>query len=485
MLTSKFADYILSTSYENLPEGVIVKAKECFMDYLGVALRGSGTRSGKAVQSVISAGKDSTVLGEYFDSINLKTKSTPYKASVRDAGLVNGVFAHCLDLDDGHRLAQLHPGACVIPAAMALCEAYNKSGKELLEAIVVGYHVTIVLGMMVNPEHRNQGFHSTGTCGTLGAAAAASKVLDLNRSQIVDALGLAGTQAAGLLESDHSGSMGKHLHAGKAAHSGILAVQLAKVGFTGADAILEGNEGFLNVMAGINPGNMNFHTKIDEHPEKSNIFELPETKNIDELMENHKILEVYFKIYPVCRHLHSSIDAFLELVKEHNIRPNEVERITVDTYEIAADHDNYHPDSTEALRQSLPFSLTMTLLNAYNEQDILETFQYPPLNKEIKDKIENLSQKIVIKKDAQLNLQYPYKRPSRISILTNKGLYEKQVDLPYGEPENPLINGDIHRKFLNLNPKLDMEVINIIESIDSYTDINNFTADLNSFLNHH
>src|SRR5690606_800882 len=108
-----------------------------------------------------------------------------------DASLANGVSSHSLDLDDGHRLAQLHPGACIIPAALALSEANEKSGKDFITAIVVGYQVAIQLGMILNPQHRNKGFHTTGTCGTMGAAAAASKILDLDLEGILNSLGLA------------------------------------------------------------------------------------------------------------------------------------------------------------------------------------------------------------------------------------------------------------------------------------------------------
>ncbi|MGV8143609.1 MAG: MmgE/PrpD family protein, partial [Methanothermobacter sp.] len=276
MINQQLAEFVDSTSFNQLPDSVIEKTKECFTDFLGVAMIGSYTQSGDAIKSIIPSEGPSTVIGYG-------------RSSVQDAGLANGIFAHSLDLDDGHRQGQLHPGACVIPAALSLCEALDKSGEELIESLVVGYQVAIVVGMMVNPEHRSRGFHTTGTCGTLGAAAAACKALGLDQNQTVNALGLAGTQAAGLLESDHSGSMGKHLHAGRAAQSGIISAQLAGNGYTGAETIFEGDEGFLKVMAGIDPG------EID----------------IKLLMKKYRILEVYFKIYPVCRHLHSSIDASL------------------------------------------------------------------------------------------------------------------------------------------------------------------------------
>lgn len=444
IITTKFSKLIKSTSYDQLPESVTQKAKECFTDFLGVALRGSETESGKAIKKIIKSDGESTIIGHG-------------RSSAIEAGLANGVFTHSLDLDDGHRLAQLHPGSCVIPAALSMCEARNRTGEELIESILVGYQVAIALGMMVNPEHRRRGFHSTGTCGTLGAAAAACKATELNEVQITNALGLAGTQAAGLLESDHSGSMGKHLHAGKAAQSGILSALLAENGFTGAETILEGNEGFLKSMTGIDP------EKIE----------------INSYMEDYKISEVYFKIYPVCRHLHSSIDALLQIVNEKLIKLEEIKEITVSTYKIAAEHDNYHPTSTEALRQSLPVSMTIALLNYYQGLDNLVEFNYPPLNQA---NVNEISEKILIKTDEILNKHYPLTRPSEVSVFTRKGVYKKMIDLPYGEPEKPLKKKDIEWKFKNLNPEVDVEVFHIIENLNSYDDINQFMDELNSFL---
>jgi len=447
----------VSTSYDQLPNDVIQKAKECFTDFVGVALRGSETESGKAVKNIIRPGDESTVIGQ--------GRSTPM-----EAGLANGIFAHSMDLDDGHRLAMLHPGACVIPAALSLCEAENRTGKELIESIVVGYQVAIALGMMVNPGHRSRGFHSTGTCGTLGAASAACKAMDLSETQITNALGLAGTQAAGLLESDHSGSMGKHLHAGRAAQSGILSALLARNGFTGAETILEGDEGFLKAMTDIDPNAMTDidpYTMAHVHPHET---DLP--------MENYHISDVYFKIYPVCRHLHSSIDALLEIVEEKQPELEEIEKITMNTYKIAAEHDDYHPTSTEALRQSLPVSMAVALLNHYQETGDLIEFSYSPRNQK---RIDSISGKIQIKVDSNLDKQYPQSRPSEVTIFTEKGIYKNKVDLPHGEPENPLKQG-VEWKFRNLNPDVDARVLNVIGNMDSYPDVRQFMGDLNSFL---
>ena len=373
------------------------------------------------MNTIIKKDDESTVIGHE-------------KSTVLDSALANGVAAHSLDLDDGSRMAQIHPGACVIPAALSICEANNKKGKELISSIVAGYEIAISLGILVNPEHRNRGFHSTGTCGTFGAAAAACKALNLDKKQIINALGLAGTQASGLLESDHIGSMGKHLHAGKAAQSGVLSALLAREGFTGASTIIEGKEGFLSAMA------------------KSNV----EKKQVE--IGNFHILNVYFKKYPVCRHLHSTIDAALNIINNNDLKAENIKKITVKTYRIAANHENYNPETVEALRQSLPLSLAIALKNRDLTLD----------NLEINGDIAEISRKIVIECSENLDDLYPHKRSSEVTIQTDDQSYYNRVDLPKGEPENQFTKYELLNKFYILNPEINTNIMDIMDNLENY-----------------
>lgn len=421
MITEKFVDFILSTDYEKLPKNVIDQVKLCFLDFLGVTIRGSKTKSAIAINNIIKKDSESWIIGHK-------------KSSTLDSAFANGIAAHCLDLDDGHRFAQLHPGACVIPAALSTCEAYNKNGKELISSIVAGYEIGISLGILVNPEHRNRGFHSTGTCGTFGAAAAACKALYLNKYETINALGLAGTQASGLLESDHAGSMGKHLHAGKAAQSGVLSALLAREGFTGASTIIDGKEGFLSTM--VNDDIKDKKLKIG----------------------NFHILDVYFKRYPVCRHLHSTIDAASCILNENDLKAENIQKIFVKTYKIAANHDDYDPKTKEAIRQSLPVSLAIAVQNKNLCLENLKT------NKEIAE----ISSKVVIECDENLDDLYPYKRSSEVIIHTKNQLYKKRVDLAKGEPENQFTKNELMNKFNDLNPGINMDLLSIIDNLENY-----------------
>ena len=162
---------------------------------------------------------------------------------------MNGAFAHALELDDDHRLAVLHPGAVVAPAALAAAEADNASGLTFLRAMFVGYEVMCRLGEVFRGSQFNHGVHPTALCGVFGAAAAAAVAMDLDCDAFVRALGIAGTQAAGLTEWRFDGSWIKRLHPGKAAHSGVLAARLAREGFTGPATIFEGRGGFFNAFS--------------------------------------------------------------------------------------------------------------------------------------------------------------------------------------------------------------------------------------------
>ena len=425
MKTNDLVKFITSTVYHKLPEGIVEKAKLCFLDFLANTLRGSQTRSSKSIRAIIKDGHESTIIGGP-------------RAKALDASLANGVSAHSLDLDDGHRLAHLHPGACVIPAALALGEAYDKSGKDLINSIVVGYQIAIKLGMLINPGHRHRGFHSTGTCGTLGAAAAACKIMNLGDETILNALGLAGTQAAGLLESNHSGSMAKHLHSGKAAQNGVLSALLAKNGFTGAHTIIEGNEGFISTMSIPELADNHYH-------------------HIYSSSEDYEILRVYFKNYPVCRHLHSSLDAVLKLIAENDLKSNEISDINIETYKIAAKHHDYQPKTEEAIKQSLPMTAAIAIVKGRLKLEDLQVDQ----------SISEVAKKITIKCGKELNKLYPIERPSKVTIKTKNQSYTERVNLPWGEPEKPYKKVDLIRKFSDLNPYVKLDVLENLNELDS------------------
>ena len=342
MFLKNISKFISNYRYEQATVESITTVKAAFLDFFGVTYRGASENASKIAFNTVE---------EIFSgnlNINLKASviGRNLKTDVLSAAFLNGVSAHVLELDDGHRGAQIHLGAIIFPTALAISEAYDLSGKEFIEGVIVGYEVGILLGKIVNPNHRNKGFHTTGTIGAFVAGTVASKLLKLDDEQILNALGLCGTQAAGLLESDHGGSMGKSLHVGKAVYNGILSAILARNGFTGSETIIEGKEGFLKTMV-----------YGDDYAAES--FSLESVlKEIGKV----RIRDIYFKKYPFCRHLHSSIDTALKLKASIGEEYDHIQNIAVKTYSVAAEHDNFHPKNIEELKQSLPYAVAISLV---------------------------------------------------------------------------------------------------------------------------
>src|ERR1700742_3871654 len=232
-VSKTLADFLARTTWSDLPRSAIVDTQRSILDWLGSAMAGSIEPPARMAQHVVSG------LGACDEA----TVFSGHRASAAAAALANGVASHILELDDIHKGSTVHAAAPVIPAALAVAERENADGRAFMLAVALGYEAALRIGEAVNPSHY-EFWHPTGTAATFGAAAAAGSLLDLDAAQMVDALGSAGTQAAGLWEFNADGSMSKHLHAGKAAFNGILAADLARHGFTGASRILEGDRGF-------------------------------------------------------------------------------------------------------------------------------------------------------------------------------------------------------------------------------------------------
>ena len=451
MLTEEIANHILNTEYKNISKEDINSTKKAFIDYLAVTNKGINE-------------KPTQIALKTLKNININTKPTKYKIigcndnnylNEIETGFINGISAHVLDLDDGHRLGQIHPGAVIFSTALALSQKYNLNSKNFIEAVIIGYDTAISLGQLFNPQHRNKGFHTSGTLGTLSAGATASKLLKLNKKQIISAIGLCGTQAAGLLESDHSGSMGKTLHIGKAIQNGIISAYLAKNNFTGAKSIIEGNEGLINTMA----------TEITE--EKIEKFKKD--------LNKHNINEIYYKKYPFCRHLHSSIDSGIKINKyllKNNMKNNTIKNITIKTYKIAAEHNNYKPKNNQELKQSLPLAVAITIKLGNPNLNLIEKLLKNNIldySQEKYAEIYNLIKIIKIQEDKNLNDSFPKERPSNIEITLNNGEnINFLTKIPLGEKENPLTKDDIIKKFKELNPKYDINKLKIIENMEDY-----------------
>ena len=463
MIINQLSEYLIHLRYDDIPKEAIEKAKLCFIDYLAVYLRGLESDNAKIALKTVYE-----LYGEDFNSLN--------------KGFINGIASHSLDLDDGHRWAQLHPGSVVFSTALAMISDKNLdmdiTSEEFLEAIIGGYEIAIALGMLVNPNHRNQGFHSTGTIGTFAAGAVASKLLKLNQEKTEHCLGLCATQSSGLLEADHAGTMGKSLHVGNAVYNGIISAYLAKNGFTGGESLIDGKEGFIKAMAS---------DLYEKHcDENGNLDDSKLSQFIDINLNKFHINNVYLKKYPFCRHIHSAIDSTLALkndlkdLKDSNnlkIDCSDISSIDIETYKIASEHDNYTPKNAQDLKQSLPYAVAIALvlddlsLDSIDELIDNGLFDEKSSDKDIL-KIKEIVSKINIDNNEELNQMTPEKRPSNVTIKFSDDSYEileETTYYPLGEVENPLKEDDVLDKFKLLNPKFNMNKLQIIKHMENYS----------------
>lgn len=415
MYTRSLARFACKLSFSSLPQSAVHAAKLALLDWVASAVAGGRESPARIALKVI---KDQ---GGYPQATLLTSGE---KTSCLNAALFNGLASHILELDDVHRGAIIHAGAAVLPAALAAAEMLRASGRQLLEAIVAGYEVAIRTGEAVTPSHYYY-WHTTGTCGTFGAAAAAGKLLELNEEQMVRALGNAGTQAAGLWEFLADGAMSKHLHPGRAAQSGMLAALLAREGFTGATRILEGERGFCRATA----------PQFDLSKLTTRLGQQP-----------YKVEENSFKIHASCRHTHPAVDVVLDLVRRYDLRPDRVLAITVRTYRTALDITaNHQPSSVYAAKFSLPFCVALALVKRRcTLADFTPENLYHP-------EVRELMGRVSLVVDAELDALHPERWPAAVEISTIDGqVYAGRTDFPRGDPENPLTVEELLEKFYGL-----------------------------------
>ena len=333
--TARLAEFIQATAYDDIPAEVIRRAKYCLLDWIGSAYAGLGHASGRIVSEVIGemGGKPAATL------IGSRQAAPPTAAA-----LYNGVISAVVELDDVHEEASLHPSIGVIPAALAVAEYAGASGKAFLEAVVLGYDLSARTARAAGASHY-QFWHTTGTCNTFGAAAAAGKLLRLDVRAMTMALGLAGTQASGLWESlNADATMAKHLHSGKAASTGVLSALLARAGFQASETILEGAKGFLT--------------------SSSRATEEDRARLTEKLGEPFLIMRSFFKRYACCRACFEGIEGVRQLLRAHGLPPGAVQKITVTmkparTWLVA----NTDPRDIYQAKFSLPFCMAVMALH--------------------------------------------------------------------------------------------------------------------------
>jgi 2-methylcitrate dehydratase PrpD len=401
--------------FEQIPEAVVRRAEDLFLDWFGSALAGKGARPVEAIERVASEMGPSAGASEVLISRRL---SSPLFAA-----MVNAAASHFAEQDDVHNGSVFHPGAVVFAPALAVAQALGCSGRDLLTAASAGYEVGIRVGEFLGRSHYKV-FHTTGTAGTVAAAAAVGRLLELSPKQMLNAFGSAGTQAAGLWEFLRDAADSKQLHTAKAAADGLLAAYLAKEGFTGAKRILEGEQGMAAGMS------------TDADP----------AKLTDRLGERWALAETSFKYHASCRHTHPAADALLQVIGEHNLAAEQIARVIAHVQQAAIDvlGPVVNPESVHQSKFSMGTVLGLIALYRRAGLKEFETCYNDP-------GVRAFCEKVQMELDPEVDRAYPARWIGKITVETRDGrTLHGRVDEPKGNPGNTLSRAELEDKALRL-----------------------------------
>ncbi len=441
-VTRTLANFAANLKFEDLDPKLILSFKKYLLDGIGCGLYGHCLLWCQIVNRFIKE-----QLGKKESTLWLQK----FKGPSTNVSLGLGVMIHSFDFDDYHN-AKVHPGAVVIPAVMAIGEPLSANGKSMLTAMVAGYEAMIRVSLATGPaSSRLKGWHLTGTTGTFGAAVAAGSLLGLNQDQMASALGVAGTQSAGLWAFTADGAMSKRFHAGRSSQSGVIAALLAKDGFKGPTQILEAEDGGFC---------------------KATSDEVDLTRITEELGGRFVGTAVNIKPYACCASAHSGIDAVRQLREEYKILPSEIEKVFVKTasgVKVQCGFE-YKPLSVLQAQMSLQYCIAVVLLEG---QALLDQFTEGKISD---PKILELAKRVEIVLDPEIEKIYPDKFANKVEILlTNGKKFEARVDDPSGSPENPMPFDQVIKKFESLASKAVTKdrIDAIIESVEGIEKLDN------------
>jgi 2-methylcitrate dehydratase PrpD len=409
------ATFAAQLRFEDIPAPVMRRAEDLFLDWFGSALAG---KTGRPVQVIESFARQMGPQDGPSEILISRRRSTPLFAA-----MVNAASSHFAEQDDVHNGSVFHPAAVVFPAALAVAQSIGASGRELLTASVAGYEVGIRVGEFLGRSHYKI-FHTTGTAGSLAAAAAVGHLLRLNPEQMLHAFGSAGTQAAGLWEFLRDAADSKQLHTAHAAASGLTAAYLAHEGFTGARRILEGAQGMAAGMS------------RDADP----------AKLTDRLGERWALAETSFKFHASCRHTHPAADALLQVMSAHALRPADVASVTARVHQGAIDVLGPVVDPQTVHQAKFSMGTVLGLIGEFGSAGLNE------FERSYKDAgIAAFRGKVEMVLDEEVDQAYPARWIGKVTVRTNDGrTFEGRVDEPKGDPGNTLSREELESKALRL-----------------------------------
>jgi 2-methylcitrate dehydratase PrpD len=416
--TEQLADFISNVGRAGVPDSVRAVLQDAVVDAVGCGLFGLTTEACSIVQAYAAeqAGPPEAMLWA----------SGGCKVSAANAVLAAGTAIHGFDFDDHHR-SKIHPGAAVLPVALALGERHDIDGATFLAALAAGYETMARVSLAANPNAaRMRGWHLTGTTGTFGAAAAASVILGFDSATTASALGLAGTQSAGLWAFNADGAMSKRLHPGRAAQGGLVAAALAGRGFQGPRFILEAEDGgFLAAMSD------------ESRPQEIG----------RELGRRWRTEDVCFKPYACCGSNHSSVDAAIELMKQYEFGAEDVARVSVAISRVVEKQTGflYRLSTVLNAQMSIRYNVAVALLDG---TALVE--QFTPGRIAAAD-VNELTSRVDVEVTPEMDAAYPERYAGVVTIRLRDGReLRKRVDFSRGMPENKLSAEGLRQKFHSL-----------------------------------
>jgi 2-methylcitrate dehydratase PrpD len=414
--TQALASFLVGVRYEDLPNEVVEHTKEFFLDWMASAVAGRGARPVRALEDFAEMMGPTVGPSEILVS---RRRTSPLFAA-----LVNGASSHVVEQDDVHNESVFHPATVVFPAVLAAAQEAGASGRDFLVASVVGYEAGIRIGSFLGRSHYKV-FHTTGTAGTLAAAAAVAHLQGADEEVMLHALGSAGTQAAGLWEFLRDAADSKQLHTAKAAADGLLAAYLARAGFTGARRILEGDRGMAAGMSS------------DADP----------AKLVDGLGERWAVLETSFKFHASCRHTHPAADALLKAMQEHDLAPGDVERVRARVHASAIDVLGPVTDPRTIHQSKFSMGFVLALAALHGRVGINDFTEEALEDEEVRafhDRVEMVL-------DPEVDAAYPKRWIGVVDVETTQGeRFTSRVDVPKGDPGNTLSPEEIEKKARDL-----------------------------------
>lgn len=419
-VSEEIAGFLLGVSSRDIPPEVLRQAKFLFLDTVGIALASSTMDFGRMALQVARR------LGGLAESSLIGASG---RVSAAAAALANGTLAHGLDYDDTREEAIVHTGCVAVPTALAVGEAVGASGVETLTAALLGGEVMCALGLVAPGRFHARFFHPTALCAPFAAAAVAGRLYGLTREQMIHALGIAGSQSAGIIEYLADGSWTKRLHPGWGAHAGVIAALLSREGFIGPRTVFEGQSGFFAAFVG----------KGEFDPRRLKAV-------VARLGTRWEIMNLTFKLYPCGSISQPYMDCALRIREQYHPQPEEIAEICCRTSEGPVPRlweplvEKHRPPNGYAAKFSLSYSIATILVRG---RAGLAEFS----DEAVRDRaVLRVAEKVRYEIDPSID--YPRHFVGHVRVqLTDGRMLEERQDHPRGGPEAPLTAEELLAKF--------------------------------------